>query len=214
MSRDVERYFTERARTFDRLYDLPPIERVLNHILRRAVYQRFGLTFEHAGDLQGKRVLDIGCGSGRYSVEFGRRGAAEVVGVDFAEDMLALARQYAEASQVSDRVHFERADFASFSSPQTFDVAVAIGFFDYIEQPDAVLARIRAVTSGRLLGSFPADQPIRSWLRRRRYGSRGVRLRFYTRDEVATLARNAGFGAVTVLPLSAGHFLIADTKAT
>ena len=41
-----------------------------------------------------------------------------------------------------------------------------------------------------------------------------MRLRFYTREEVATLARNAGFAATTVLPLSAGHFLIADTKST
>jgi ubiquinone/menaquinone biosynthesis C-methylase UbiE len=214
MSRDVERYFTERARTFDRLYDLPPLESAVNHILRRAVYQRFELTFKHAGDLRGKRVLDIGCGSGRYAVEFGRRGASEVVGVDFAEDMLVLARQYAEASQVSDRVHFERADFTTFSSPTGFDVAIAIGFFDYIERPDVVLTRIRAATRGRLLASFPADQPVRSWLRRRRYGSRGVRLRFYERDEVATLARSAGFGMATVLPLSAGHFLIADTEST
>lgn len=211
MSDDVERYFTLKARSFDRLYDLPPAERLLNKVFRRAVYQRFDLTFQHAGDVRGKRVLDIGCGSGRYAVEFARRGA-DVVGVDFAEDMLALARSYAREAGVEDQVRFERADFASFGSERPFDIAIAIGFFDYILDPLSVLQRIRAVTSGRLLASFPADRFLRSALRRRRYARGGVQLRFYDHAEIASLARQAGFGRVDVVPLSAGHFLIADAR--
>jgi len=213
MSGDVERYFTQRARSFDRLYDLPPFERILNRIFRRAVYQRFDLTFRNAGDVRGKRVLDAGCGSGRYAVEFARRGA-EVVGVDFAEDMLAIARAYAHEAGVEERVRFERADFGSFVPAGPFDIAIAIGFFDYIADPLAILQRIRAATSGRLLASFPAEIFLRSALRRRRYAGRGVRLRFYGRDEVASLAGQAGFGRARVLPLSAGYFLIADAEGS
>lgn len=213
MSGDVQRYFTERARSFDRLYDLPPVERVVNRLFRRAVYQRFALTFQHAGDVTAKRVLDIGCGSGRYAIEFARRGAAEVLGVDFSDEMLRLARDYAQVSGVADRVRFERGDFGAFETDQPFDIAIAIGFFDYIADPAPVLARVRAATSGRLLASFPVETFPRSSLRRRRYAGRGVHLRFYRREEIADLARIAGFASVSVLPLSAGHFLVADVAA-
>src|SRR5262245_36057775 len=44
------------------------------------------------GDLSGLRVLDAGCGSGRYLLHARRRGARQVVGVDLSAEMLARAR--------------------------------------------------------------------------------------------------------------------------
>lgn len=209
---EVERYFSARAVEFDRLYALPPFERALNRVFRRAVYQRFALTLEHAGDLTGKRVLDVGCGSGRLSVAMAQRGAAAVVGVDFAEDMLNLARKYANEAGVAERCRFVAADFSLYEDPMPFDVTIAIGFFDYVPSPAPLLARARKLTQGRLLASFPSPQPLRTQLRRWRYAKRGVALRFYERAEVDRLAREAGFARVQVLPLAAGHFLVADVK--
>ena len=211
MSREVERYWTERARSFDRLYALPPLERLINHIFRRAIYQRYELTFEHAGDVRGTRVLDAGCGSGRHAVEFARRGAAEVVGVDFADNMLALARAFAEAEDVSDRCRFVRTDFDAFTSERAFDIAIAIGFFDYVSDPLRTLTHLRELTRGRVMASFPKPQLLRSQLRTRRYAARGVRIRYYRRDDVERFAREAGFRGVRVIPISAGWFLVADT---
>jgi SAM-dependent methyltransferase len=37
---------------------------------------------KHVPDLQGKRVLDLGCSSGLFSIEMARMGAREVIGVD------------------------------------------------------------------------------------------------------------------------------------
>jgi ubiquinone/menaquinone biosynthesis C-methylase UbiE len=211
MSDEVERYWTRHARSFDRLYALPPLERLLNRVFRRAIYQRYALTFEHAGDVRGRRVLDAGCGSGRYAVEFAQRGAAEVVGVDFATDMLALAREFATANGVAERCHFVRADFGSFTDARQFDVTIGIGFYDYVSDPRVTLRHMRELTRGRVLASFPASQVIRSQLRTRRYAAQGVHVRYYRRDEIERLAREAGFHQVRVLPLSAGHFLVADT---
>jgi hypothetical protein len=127
--------------------------------------------------------------------------------------MLDLGRTYAGREGVGDRVRFERADFSTYRSDRAFDIAIAIGFFDYVADPASVLSHARTLTNGRLLASFPADTFPRSALRRRRYAKGGVRLTFYGRDEVAALARAAGFATVKVLPLSAGHFLVADTSA-
>ncbi len=44
------------------------------------------------GDLSGLRVLDAGCGSGRYLLHARRRGARQIVGVDLSAEMLARAR--------------------------------------------------------------------------------------------------------------------------
>jgi ubiquinone/menaquinone biosynthesis C-methylase UbiE len=211
MSRDVERYWTERARSFDRLYALPPLERLLNHVFRRAIYQRYELTFANAGDVTGKRVLDAGCGSGRHAVEFARRGAAEIVGVDFAADMLALAADFAKAEGVQDRCRFVRSDFDSFTDAGPFDVTIGIGFYDYIDDPLRTLRHMRELTRGRVMASFPKPQWPRSQLRTRRYAARAVHVRYYTNAEVERLAQDAGFRTVRVIPISAGYFLVADT---
>ena len=44
------------------------------------------------GDLKGKRVLDLGCGSGAYSLWFAERGAS-VVGLDLSETMISIAQE-------------------------------------------------------------------------------------------------------------------------
>jgi len=211
VSRDVERYWTERARSFDRLYALPPLERLLNHLFRRAIYQRYELTFANAGDVKGKRVLDAGSGSGRHAVEFARRGAAEVVGVDFAADMLALAADFAKAERVQDRCRFVRADFDAFTDPRPFDVTIGIGFYDYIDDPLRTLKHMRELTRGRVMASFPKPEWPRSQLRTRRYAAKGVHIRYYARTEIEALAREAGFPTFRVIPISAGYFLVADT---
>ncbi len=50
------------------------------------------VTLECIGDVQGKHVLDLGCGTGRYCVLLAERGA-RVKGIDPCSEMLKLARQ-------------------------------------------------------------------------------------------------------------------------
>ena len=50
------------------------------------------VTLEMIGDVQGKQVLDLGCGTGRYCALLAERGAS-VVGVDPSSQMLEHAKQ-------------------------------------------------------------------------------------------------------------------------
>jgi SAM-dependent methyltransferase len=65
--------------------------------------------FEYAltemGDLRGKRVLEIGCGTGGTAVMLAKRGAS-VVGIDLLDFRLADARKRAAEHGVSDVVEF------------------------------------------------------------------------------------------------------------
>ncbi len=50
---------------------------------------------EQLADLRGRRVLDVGCGTGRLSVALAERAGAKVWGVDASPEMLAVARRKA-----------------------------------------------------------------------------------------------------------------------
>ena len=51
-------------------------------------------------DLQGLRVLDVGCGGGILSESMADRGAAEVLGIDLAEKSLKTAENHAKMRQL------------------------------------------------------------------------------------------------------------------
>jgi|SRR5690554_1666610 len=81
-------------------------------------------------DLQGKRVLDLGCGFGwhcRYAVE---KGAKAVVGVDLSEKMLQEAR----AKTDSHVIKYVRMAVEDIDYPQdSFDVVISSLVFHYIK---------------------------------------------------------------------------------
>lgn len=45
---------------------------------------------------EGKTVLDLGCNLGRICIDAAKRGATRVVGVDFAPDLIDVAKRYAD----------------------------------------------------------------------------------------------------------------------
>jgi putative methylase len=66
-----------------------------------------------AGDIEGKIVFDLGCGSGRLAIGAALLGAARAVGVDVDEASIKLAKENAEAAGVE--VEFVLSDIADFS---------------------------------------------------------------------------------------------------
>lgn len=51
--------------------------------------------------LQGKKVLDAGCGSGRYSCALAKMGASHVIGMDYGVDGLKKAKELALKNNIS-----------------------------------------------------------------------------------------------------------------
>jgi putative methylase len=66
-----------------------------------------------AGDIEGKVVFDLGCGSGRLAIGAALLGAAKVVGIDVDEASVKLAKENAEAAGAD--VEFVLSNIANFS---------------------------------------------------------------------------------------------------
>lgn len=88
-------------------------------------------------DLRGKRVLDIGCGDGTYTVELAARGqVAAILGVDPAAGAIEVARQRGAGDNVQFSVH------GAYELPcpdDSFEVAVIRGVLHHLDRPFAAL---------------------------------------------------------------------------
>ncbi|MFF2076031.1 class I SAM-dependent methyltransferase [Kitasatospora sp. NPDC058162] len=84
------------------------------------------------GDVRGKSVLDLACGTGFYSRELRRRGAAEVLGVDISTEMIAAAESFEQREPLG--VRYEVGDVAELRPLEgKFDVALAVQCLNYAE---------------------------------------------------------------------------------
>lgn len=84
------------------------------------------------GDVRGKSVLDLASGTGFYSREFKRRGAADVLGVEISGEMVNVARALEEREPLG--VRYEVGDVAELRAlGQPFDIAVAVQLLNYAE---------------------------------------------------------------------------------
>ncbi|MFH9740704.1 class I SAM-dependent methyltransferase [Streptomyces roseolus] len=116
---------------------------------------------ELVGDVTGKSVLDLACGTGFYSRELKRRGASDVLGVDISSEMIAAARSLEALDPLG--LRYEVGDVAELAVPdRSFDLALAVQCLNYagsIAELERMCAHIhRALVPGGLLHVF-AQKP-------------------------------------------------------
>jgi SAM-dependent methyltransferase len=188
-------YFDARARPFDRLYDPQP---GLRGRFEAWAYGRLRWTLERTlaelDDLAGKRVLDIGCGSGRYAVALAERGA-DVLGIDLSPAMLALARERARVRGVSEHCRFHDAEFDGFRPDGQFDVVLMIGVLEYRADLRPDLARLHALTLEKAVVNVPRPHSWQTIVRRVRHRMRPSppSLHVHSPAAVAACLEDVGF---------------------
>lgn len=140
---------------------------------------RFVTMLHPQGD---ERVLDLGCGTGRHSLELARRGFS-VVGVELLPENVEVGRQSAAAQSLA--VEFLQADLRELELEQEFDIVVTFndGGIGYFETEAENLRTFEVIAralrpGGRHLAQTPnrlhaeKHMPIKTWI----VGSESVEL--------------------------------------
>jgi len=194
----VARYWNDIAADFDKIYtgDKGAFGRALDQWLRKDIYQRFDWVTEKSGDVEGKTVCDVGCGSGRFVTALAQRGAT-VTGVDIAPDMLKLASDLAIRDGVADRCEFIESDVLGWKTDKVYDISISIGFWDYIADPPSRLKVIRRVTGETFLSAWPRVWTWRMPIRKLRLTAAGCPVYFFSRPQVIRLIEQAGFEVIS-----------------
>jgi SAM-dependent methyltransferase len=202
---EFETYFHERASRFAAFYRSEAVARLLG---RGPLFDRLRGGVDVVAALGGRRVLDVGCGSGPLFAPLTRQGV-HVTAIDPAPAMVALARL--EAGRHPGLVTVQERGWETIEEHDTYDVALALGVFDYVDDPGQLLRRMGRAAP-HVVASFPAPG-LRLRLRKVRYGARGVHVHGYRADDLVRLAAEAGLVAQELKPLGRAGFLAHFARA-
>jgi len=205
----VREHFRAKAFSFDALYDE---EHALQRTLRPGLFDRRELALDVVREYDAPSVLDVGGGSARVGELTLENGAARYVDVDLSDTMLDLAR--ARLERFGDKVELVQDDFLTAPLEGPFDIALALGYFDYIEDAAAHLHRIGELTSGSLVASFPRWTWTKGPVRKLRYEViNNCPIFDYTEDGLKRLLGDSGFARTDIKVGKSGFLVRADRKS-
>lgn len=152
------------------------------------------------GEIGGRRILDVGTGTGRAALALAAMGAV-VTGVDASEEMLAVARDRASAAAAA--IDFQRGDAHDLPfSDKSFDVAVCLRVLMHAPDWRRCLTELCRVAERRVVFDYPAALSVAAV----QSVGRKAAAAFGARTEAYRVLRHA---AVTQA-LAAAGFRVAD----
>jgi 2-polyprenyl-3-methyl-5-hydroxy-6-metoxy-1,4-benzoquinol methylase len=93
----------------------------------------------------GTRVLDVGCGVGRWSSLLAARGAL-VTGMDLSPTMIAEAERRAAANGIASRCRFLVQDLAQLNAGERFDLVLGVTVLQHILDTEALRAAVQRMS--------------------------------------------------------------------
>lgn len=111
------------------------------------------------GDVEGKTVLDAGCGPGQYSILLAKKGA-EVTGIDISERMIGLAKKNAEKALVNCRFFVGDMQDLSIFKSSMFDLVTSSIVVGYLDDLRRAFSEVYRVLRARGVFTFSENHPI------------------------------------------------------
>src|SRR5262249_28649575 len=208
-----QEHFQSAASSFDDLYGDEIADNRLQRMLRPGLFLRAEAAVDLVHSIgHAPRVLDVGCGSRRVGEQVLAAGAGDYLGIHFPEPMIEVAEH--RLSRFGDSVKLVTGDFLTEQLDGPFDVILALGLFDYIEEPEVFARRMRELCSGTTIGSFPGWTWFKGPIRKVRYEwINDCPIFNYTPAQLETIFGGAGFERVDVEEFVRGGFLVRAASA-
>jgi len=135
---------------FKPLHDINPLR--LNYII------------ENSGGIEGKKILDIGCGGGILSESMAREGAI-VTGSDLGEAQINVARLHALETGTEVNYIQQSAESLAKEQPQAFDVVTCLEMLEHVPDPASIVhACSQLVKPGGQIYFSTINRNPKSWL--------------------------------------------------
>ncbi|TYT61444.1 class I SAM-dependent methyltransferase [Natrialba swarupiae] len=144
--------------------------------------------------VEDRRILEIACGTGRFTVMLAEAGA-DVVGLDISAAMLQQGRSKSQNAELSGTLEFLRGDAGRLPFPDDhFDTVIAMRFFHLADDPEAFLREMRRVSREQIVfdtfNRFSA-RSVYNW-------ALPMGSRLYSKSEVSTLLAKTDLTLVDV----------------
>lgn len=213
VERKVRDHFHDDAARFDAIYkkEKSAFASFVDDRWRGVVQKRLEVNVAKLLPLTGKSVLDVGCGSGRFCFEYAKHGATRVLGVDFAPGMIDIAEDLAKDFGVEEQCEFRVGTYPEIvtESDLPFDASTANGFFDYVAEPIPIITKMREMTKGTMIMSFPKAVEFRIPLRRIRFWLKGTPLFLYRKNQLQDILSSAGVTDYDWVDLGRDYLIVA-----
>jgi len=130
----------DKTGAFATLHEINPLR--LNWITENVErgYQSVDTNKTAADGLQGKKILDIGCGGGILSESMARRGA-DVTGIDLGTENLKSATLHAQQSGLEETLRYQHIAVETLAAqmPAQFDVVTCMEMLEHVPDPSAIV---------------------------------------------------------------------------
>jgi ubiquinone/menaquinone biosynthesis C-methylase UbiE len=209
--KQVELHFHKEYREFDSFYreGKTIFARLIDRLFRRSMQMRFARVMAGAAPYENTTVLDVGCGTGRYSLALALKGIKNALGMDFAQNMIEEANRLAQQLKVQPLCRFVKADFMQLEIEEPFDHVFAMGVLDYIAEPVPFVKKMVQAAKKSVMISFPAAGGMIQRFRKFKFEEiKKCPLFLYSEEEVRQIAREVGAETFTVEKMAKDYFLV------
>ena len=145
--------------------------------------------------IDAETVLDLGCGPSRVLAKcLLSVPNSHGIGLDFSDSMIDESKIYLKSLGLENRVELVKSDLLELKEFPKASISIALGLFDYIEEPMEILKKA-SISSSLLVASWPSNTP-RNYLRKFRYSCPVYR---YNLRNVENFLKEAGYNNIQAI---------------
>lgn len=128
---EVNKFANLASRWWDENSEFKPLHQI-NPLRLNYIKEKCG------GSLEGKKILDVGCGGGILAESLAKEGAI-VVGIDMAEASLEVAKLHLLESNLE--IDYQKMLVEEFAkeNPASFDVVCCLEMLEHVPSPSSVI---------------------------------------------------------------------------